>query len=480
VKKGILSLIASFIIIADLPVVAKTPVEATVTSSTENAQGADHGQGAASSSPPAQRRDRPTATDSESELYRFSGIWNQEWAYSDGGSQKFEALVEPRLDVAVSDGVDLTMKIRLRGDTVGDLGPSQRWPDNYSALSGPWYNTEHVQVILREMFFDIAADGIYWRLGKQATVWGQADGLKVLDVVNPQSYREFILDDFDDSRIPLWAVSMETSLGGDASLQLLWIPDTTYHETAEAGTPFFVTSPRLVPRTPPGPLRPQILDVDKPDDPFSDGDAGARLSGFVGGWDLTLNYLYHYHDLPVLYRSSVGKGGEVIAPEYERNHLLGTTFSNAFGDLTLRGELAFNTDSFHVSDDRRQRRVSNSPELASVIGLDWQMTSDTLWSAQWFQSYLFDYDSATVRDESEHSLSLLFRSEFDNASWQLRVLTLYSINDNDSMLQVKLGHWFWSNLEVWVGTDLFFGSNEGLFGQFGGNDRLLLGFEYGF
>ena len=60
------------------------------------------------------------------------------------------------------------------------------------------------EVELREFFLEGVFDRAQWRIGKQQVVWGQADGLKVLDVVNPQSFRAFILEDFEDSRLPLW------------------------------------------------------------------------------------------------------------------------------------------------------------------------------------------------------------------------------------------------------------------------------------
>jgi len=61
-------------------------------------------------------------------------------------------------------------------------------------------------------------------LGRQQNVWGKADGLKVLDLVNPQDFRELILDDFDDSRIPLWAVNAEIPVA-EVVVPLVWIPE---------------------------------------------------------------------------------------------------------------------------------------------------------------------------------------------------------------------------------------------------------------
>ncbi|RLA56906.1 MAG: hypothetical protein DRR04_13625 [Gammaproteobacteria bacterium] len=423
------------------------------------------------------------APDQSAPQFGFSGTWEQEWAYQTEktGNQKFEAIVEPRLDVNFSSGTKMVAIARIRLDTVGDLGPFEQRPDNYSGVNGPIYNDENAELSLRELYLDTEWAGTYWRLGKQQVVWGQADGIKVLDVVNPQSFREFILDDFDDSRIPLWMVNAEMPLDV-GSLQLLWIPDTTYHELAEADTPYFLTSPRWVPQPAPGQAV-KVSSFDKPDDPLSDSDLGIRYSAFLAGWDITLNYLYHYQDYPVLYQQlEQSNGTDVlhVEPTYKRNHLTGATLSNSFDSFTLRAEVAYSTDTYHTTGSQTRRGIHESAELASVVGLDWQYSSDGLLSAQWFLSYLPDYSQDIIRDENENIASLLFQQSFTNEAWQLRVLGLYSLDDEDTMLQIKLKYWLMSNLEVWLGGDFFHGTQRGTFGQFEDQSRGLIGLEYGF
>lgn len=416
----------------------------------------------------------------------FDGTWEQEWALAtqDGESQKFEAIVEPRVDMVLSSSWRLTGIARLRLDVVGDLGPGEDRPGNYSTISGPLYNSEHAEFSLRELYVDTRVGDSLWRLGKQQVVWGQADGIKVLDVVNPQSYREFITDDFDDSRIPLWTVNVEIPVAEHSNLQLLWIPDTTYHELAEPGTPYAFTSSRIVPQS-----SEFLIGVDsdsalKPDDNLSDGDYGARYSTFFRGWDITFNYLYHYQDFPVFYQyedTASSNPSVVIRPEYERNNLYGGTLSNAFGDFTIRAEMAYSTDTFHLSSDLSRRGIGESEELASVLGVDWDLGSmDSFISAQWFQSHLFDYDNSIERDQTEHNASFLYQRTFDNEVWRFDALAVYSLNHHDSWLQFKLRYLMRSNLEVWLGGDFFQGNEDGLFGQFSEQDRFLMGMELGF
>lgn len=427
------------------------------------------------------RKSRPRQKTSPLEI---SGTWSQEWAVTtnDGSTQKFEAVVEPRIDLVLPNNMHLTGIARVRGDTENDLGPDASRPENYSDINGPWFNNAHGEFSLRELYLDARWGGGFWRIGKQQVVWGQADGVKVMDVVNPQSYREFIMDDLDDSRIPLWMINVEYPVGPDGNLQFLWIPDTTYHELAETGTPYAFTSSRLVPVAPAG-LPTVILDADKPDNAFSDSDAGLRYSAFLGGWDVTLNYLYQYQNFPVPYqelRLNDGDALGVVTPRYKRNHLLGGTFSNVFGNFTLRSELVYNSDSYVISSDLSERGIANSKEFSSVLGLDWQLGSyDTLLSAQWFQRHLLDYNSNIKPDQTEHNLSLLYRRTFANETWTLDALGLYSPNHGDRWVQLRLSYLFRSNLEIWLGGDFFGGDKNGVYGEFSGADRVLVGMELG-
>ncbi len=59
---------------------------------------------------------------------------------------------------------------------------------------------------------------------------------------------------------------------------------------------FAVTTPLLVPQAA-GPVR--VEPVRRPSGLRDSSDAGARLAMFIGGWDVTLNYLYHTYDDPV-------------------------------------------------------------------------------------------------------------------------------------------------------------------------------------
>ena len=101
-------------------------------------------------------------------------------------------------------------------------------------------------------------------------------------------------------------------------------------------------------------------------------------------------------------------------------------------------------------------------------------------SGQYFHSYLGDYADAVVRDRTERNVSLYVQQSFDNETFQFSGLLLYSINHEDTMTQLKLKYLWRSNVELWLGADLFSGDRDGLFGQFTDTDRVLAGMRVGF
>lgn len=387
-----------------------------------------------------------------------------EWAYGTETkqTQKFETTVKPELEIDLRRDIKFTAMGRLRGDTKKRIDVD-----------------DDTVAELRELYIETSIGRSFLTLGKQQIVWGKADGLKVLDVVNPQDWREFILDDFDESRIPLWTVNAEIPVS-DAMLQLLWIPDQTYHKFADQDDLYQFTSSLLVPQTPTG-VDVILAAEEQPNRTIEDADWGMRLSAFWGGWDLTFNYLYHYDDKPVLYRQlSLTPDGPVatITPRYERSHLIGTTFSNAFGDLTLRGEIGYSLDRYIstnlISD---KDGVVKTDELAYVIGLDWFGFSDTLLSTQLFQSHLSNYLPDMIRKETDTTLTFLAKRDFMNQTVSAELLWIHNLDLDDGLARPKITYQLNDEVSLRLGADIFYGDQTGLFGQFKKHDRVYTSIE---
>ena len=307
-------------------------------------------------------------------------------------AQKSKAIYTPELRFELNDSIGLTGIVRIRGDASDKLEPRKTSEETRGTLNRRLFIGNELDVELREFYADIDLDNVYLRLGKQQIVWGEADGLKVLDVLNPQSFREFILPEFEDSRIPLWTANAEITIGDNTTAQLVWIPDQSYDDLPGQDSVFAFTSQKLVPQPPVG-IPVFFNDTRTPDNFFTDSDIGAKLSAFVGGWELSVNYFYHYFDRPAL-RQHVSFQGIDVTPVYERTHLLGTTFNNAFGDWVLRGEIGFSTNRFFLANNLSTGNgLVESGEFSYVLGIDYQGFTDTFISAQFFQTIITDYEN---------------------------------------------------------------------------------------
>ncbi len=401
-------------------------------------------------------------------------------------SQMLDLTWLPEARLRFDNGGRLTGLARFRLQPVDGMRPADLQGESYSATTRPALIGKNAEVELRELYYERPLADWYLTLGKQQIVWGKADGLKVLDVVNPQSFKEFILEDFEQSRMPLWSLNAERSfysrLGGDWTLQLLWLPDQTYNTLPELGGTFAFTSPRFVPQAPAG-ITVRLIDPERPNDTVADSDAGLRVSGFVSGWDLSLNYLYQYNNQPVLHQRLTYGAAPVleIKPRYNRTHLFGGTFSRALGHWVLRGELGYFSDRHFVTQDPQDGDgVAESAELSYVLGLDWSGLADTFISAQLFQSRLPDYSDGINRPERDTSFTFLVRREFWNDTLTAQLLWIVNNNDGDGVIRPKVRYELDDDISLGAGASIFYGDKEGLFGQFDDNDRLLVSVELGF
>ena len=74
---------------------------------------------------------------------------------------------------------------------------------------------------LRELYMDTTLSDWDVRIGKQQVVWGTADGIKLLDMINPTDWSEFNQNAPADARIPVWMINAEKYLDNGDNVQLI-------------------------------------------------------------------------------------------------------------------------------------------------------------------------------------------------------------------------------------------------------------------
>lgn len=408
--------------------------------------------------------------------------YKMEYAYATelNQPQKFVFDVIHNEKYPLSDEIDLVAVGRFHADLYNYLEPGNPGQQEVAPINRRLIIGDQLAVELREFYLKKSIGRSLLQLGKQQVVWGNADGLRVLDVVDPFRYSEFILDANEDARIPRWKVNYQMPFD-NANLQLLWIPDTSYDDFPDAGSSYTITSPLYVPQSSPG-VTVNQPPVQHPYKFFDDSDYGFRISGNIGTWDVSTVYLYRYDPIPVFFRTlTTTPTGPVVNvdEQYERTSLVGGTFSNAFGSTVIRGELGYNINRYFLTTDIISGQgVLKTNEFSYVFGFDFSQFEHSLISVQMFQSRLENTVPSLTRDAVDTTFTFLANRTFLNEKWLVELLWVQNINDSDGVVRPKVTYKGIDSLNIWIGADVFYGNSKGTFGQFDRQDRLLVGVKW--
>jgi hypothetical protein len=299
----------------------------------------------------------------------------------------------------------------------------------------------HAYLDLREALLEVTAGDVDVYLGKQQVVWGKTDGFRVTDVVNPLDYRNTTATEFLDSRIPLWMLNLEYYPSMDHSVQVLLIPDTQFAKIPEVPVPNGVT-------------------VNKPDVSLENTKYGLKYSGFLKGWDVTLNYLYSWNDIPAFTRSIMPDGAMSLTPEHHRLHIVGGTFATVVWDGVLRGELAAQLDAaFSTTDPADRDGIVKRPQLAYAVAYerDW---FDVHWLLQAFQQRITNYDTYISEEETMSFLTLNGSKTFLRETLEASSSVVYDIDGEQWTFHPELAYAYNDAVKLTCGVEFMVNGEE--------------------
>ena len=407
--------------------------------------------------------------DSLQQTFAVHGALRQETAYRVGHSgewTKIRQQVQLSESGALTDDLKFYASQRGRYDAVYDL------TDNYPETVE---SDQEWESDVRETYLDYSSGEMDVRLGKQQIVWGDAVGLFFADVVNAKDLREFILPDFDQIRIPQWAVDLELS-HDDAHAEFVWLPVREFHHLGVSGSEFEFPLPAPVG------ARTNYTDPSKPAPNMASSEAGLRLSYLLGGWDMSAFYFYTWDKFPVLYRSITG-GVYDFMPEYRRANLLGASFSKALGEVVLKGEAVLNPQAYlSTLDPTDPDGVLHRTTLDYLVGADYTWFDRVETNVQILQRVVSHLnDSIPNEKEWRTHLSVRAKTDFLNGKVEPECLIIFGLSEwGDLMIRPKVTTRLRENLEWRVGADILQGEPTSVFGRFNRNSRLYTELSYHF
>jgi len=402
------------------------------------------------------------------------------WA-SDADRELQTALeIEPRLTFSFSGGAQSVVSVRARADAVDRLQPGEPGFESYSNLSRPHHLGKQVTVELRDAYVELRINNGIARLGKQQIVWGRLDGLKVLDVLNPQSYREFILEDFGDSRIGLWSAYVDRSVG-DWRVELALIPDSSGHEIPEDGAWFQLTAPRFRYGALPGQLAPPMRT--RRSDSLEDTAIGLQLSRFIGSFGVSSVFYSGQEHEPlgrIVVDESAGQAQPVLERYYGRRQLIGLNADTSIGALALRGEFAWQPERrFNTRNESGLGEIRRD-QFTAALAADYFAPLGVFVNAQLQIDNVRNATPGMVRPPRDRVATITLRRSFAYETITTELRAYRSLDNRDGLFSAKLSYELGMDSEVSLRAESFHGNQRGLFGQFRGRDRIGLSLRHYF
>ena len=408
--------------------------------------------------------------------FTLHGAVKNETAYFVSGEQRFDKIqnrIDLKPEVSLGEGWEFRGRYLGWYDAASDV-ESANQTDFTKAIQDEYRYTSEV----KEAYLLYGADDFDLRLGQQQVVWGKTDGLRLLDIVNPLNMQEFMMDDFLDSRMGVVAARLNyyTYLADqEHEFEFLVIPDAKVAKMAPLGSRWALQPP--LPPLPAG-VMPVMHQGVEPGWSADATEYGMAWRANLDGWDVSLNWFYGWKDTPVAQKELQGNTLN-ITPVYKQMHTVGGSFSNAFGAVVLRGELAVNmAEPINRAGTSAATSIAELDTINLALGLDYNQNNWRI-SPQLFLRHITSWEQQVQEEENSGFISLLLGTDFFNEKLTTDMIALFNWVDDSMMLRPKMAYAFTDQVTGRLGVDIFEGSS-GFFGQFADNDRVYTELEYTF
>ena len=412
----------------------------------------------------------PAAAGDGLEALRVRGRLAEAFAYrlhDPGDVAKLKTLGWLEGKYTLSEAADLRVATRGWYDAVFDA--TDRYPANVE-------RDQQTELSLREAILTLRRADVALRLGRQQIVWGEAISTFVTDVVNPKDFREFVLPDFSELRIPIWALDVVYHLGPGLTLEGVWTPDTMHNRLPKRGAEFqFARIPYRF-------RNPVVRLPDNPDEfSLARSEGGARLSILREGWDVALIYYDQADKTPVLFQRRVSQPPApdivVLEPRHPRLHVVGATLGKSIDEVVVRAEVAATIGKrYETIDPLDHDGVVRRDTIEYLIGVDYTFFGSLDTALQVSQKILTGSSTNITRAGVEGvvttSVALRIATGFLDNTLNPTVLVVVGADRADLRVSPRLDWLVSGSVTVSVGADIFEGPKQTLYGQFDRNDRV--------
>jgi hypothetical protein len=413
-------------------------------------------------------------------------------------------------DAELGRGFSVAFELRaqaggpFRGSTVGFNGYDDAF-QNYSPSVG-----------VNEAYLGWQLTDADLRAGIQLFAWGKLDGVSPTDVLNPRDYHDPIVDDPEERKIgvPALSATYYVPVPGEWALsrleaQLVYVPFAVPPRLALERERWFPTSTE-----PEG-----ILSVpvtfgtanDPPSRTLGDGGMGVRIGGTWSGVDWDAYYYMGPETLPdarltaTVFDAPRFSVVSDLVQEQDTIHMFGADTAFVIGPVSVRAEATYFLDRPYLRPGTdvvreaqamyfanpppaigpRGYRIPMPPLFVDRDAVEWGVGADTVWDGfrplvQVSQIVLLQDAPQLLIGQPETRVTALVRKPVWQERVELEVRTVYSIESGGWFALPRVTYVPRDDLRLQVGYLAVGGLVESMIGQFGRNDEVVFDVRWSF
>lgn len=346
-------------------------------------------------------------------------------------------------------------------------------------------NTQELNFLLKEAYFDWYLNNYDLRVGHQKIIWGRSNGAFITDIVTPVDLREFLTISAEDIRFGVTSFNAVRYFGSN-SLQLVVAPFFQPNLLPSSDSRWFPAG-QITSLLSPIPVR-----TTHQDDAYSIDDIQMTLRYSLFSpekTDLDLFLMRWTHPTPAYdisidlfnpqtfssinlvesYKNSwmAGVSSSVkISSEFfflmESLYVFEKYFTSSPISLGLSPQFltgAPGLNSFLQSVEIDNNFLSTKPWIHAMAGFRTEFLKTQI-EAQFFIERILDYEDNILNRETYRYVTLLGARSFLRDRLQILLLSRYNIDTEDFWIQLEGQYELDENLQLSLGTNLFGGKKE--------------------
>jgi hypothetical protein len=333
-------------------------------------------------------------------------------------------------------------------------------------------------------------------LGKQIIRWGKTDQLSPVDTLNPEDMREFVTNDYEDRKIPIWMADLK--LFSDIfNIEFVYIPffeKSKYNNFETDWSRFPHLKKEVKQSSMPEPVKYYFNNIKiRENEPDDENEYGIRLFKTIKSIDFGMTWHRYNEDEPYIsnfpikniningdfsvenlssFINPANLTNEAIEMDYKKTNAYGFEFETIISRFGIRGEAVYqNKKSFLTTDVTSVRK----PVFTYVLGVDYSAQGNIYMNFQFSHDHISNFSKNILYYEKNTYLTFGELSKYSDKYWTKNsVEYLYNINDKSNLISPKIAYSYFKNTEIIIGLNFFNGNNNSSLGRFKNNSQFFL------